>query len=122
MNATCGWSILNKQPIEAFQLLNDMVEESREDAHSLGKIAPEISVKMQDKSKLDDLCALVQQMMEMLKLTIKEKVKACQLCYTNTHMMDECPSIQTEEEINTLGHTYNLGGGQCQRQRFDPYS
>lgn len=104
VSAVCGESILNNQPSEAFKLLGDMAEESRDDSSTVVRTPHNAPATSSSNSEIGELCPTLKHMIEMMKPTMKKSVKACQLCYATTYMMDGCPTLVDDKEVNAFGH------------------
>ncbi|XP_057803312.1 uncharacterized protein LOC131018615 [Salvia miltiorrhiza] len=120
LHAACGGSILNKSAADAFELIANMAEESRDEEGTIERMSPPEPSSAQD-DKIDKLCIALEKFMSNQIPLIKKPVKACQLCMTYTHATDECPQLyEDEEEVNALGQLGSNNGGYGQKP-FDPY-
>ncbi|XP_057798215.1 uncharacterized protein LOC131014278 [Salvia miltiorrhiza] len=62
LHVACGGSILNKSTVEAFKLIADMAEESRDEKGTIVRTTPVLAPSAQDK-KLDKLCNMFKKFM-----------------------------------------------------------
>ncbi|XP_057811817.1 uncharacterized protein LOC131026057 [Salvia miltiorrhiza] len=126
LHAACGGSILNKSAAEAFKLIADMAEESRDEEGMIVRTTPVPASSAQDK-KLDKLCNMFEKFMTNQGTSnqgipnIRKPVKACQLCMTNSHATDECPQLFEDEELNAIGQQPGGNNGGQNQKPFEPY-
>ncbi|XP_057779953.1 uncharacterized protein LOC130998554 [Salvia miltiorrhiza] len=125
LHAAYGGSILNKSAAEAFKLIADMAEESRDEEGTIVRTAPVPNPSAQD-DKLDKLCNMFEKFMTNQETSnqgtpnIRKPVKACQLCLANSHATDECPQLFEDEELNAIGQQHNnQGWRQHENLRYD---
>ncbi|XP_057808669.1 uncharacterized protein LOC131023139 [Salvia miltiorrhiza] len=120
LHAACGGSILNKSTAEAFKLIANMAEESRDEEGTIERMSPPEPSSAQD-DKIDKLCSALEMFMSNQIPLTKKPVKACQLCMAYTHATDECPQFFVdEEEVYALGQLGSNNGGYGQKP-FEPY-
>ncbi|XP_057787673.1 uncharacterized protein LOC131004932 [Salvia miltiorrhiza] len=121
LHVACGGSILNKSAAEAFKLIADMAEESRDEEGTIVKTAPVPNPSAQD-DKLDKLCNMFEKFMTNQRTpNIRKPVKACQLCMANSHATDECPQLFEDEELNAIGQQPRENNGGQHQKPFEPY-
>ena len=113
VNASCGGSYENLTPAAAFQKVEILAEQarnqrSRTNVRSFNVVNESLNAEVRE---LKDL------MKQLLTKRTAQQVNACGLCYDAGHHTDQCPTIQeTEEAVNAIG---NYG---APRPRNDPYS
>ncbi|XP_057791064.1 uncharacterized protein LOC131008188 [Salvia miltiorrhiza] len=121
LHAACGGSILNKSAAEAFKLIADMAEESRDEEGTIAR-----NPSTQD-DKLDKQCNMFEKFMTNHGTSnqgapnIRKPVKTCQLCMANSHATDECPQLFEDEEINAIGQQPGGNNGGQHQKPFEPY-
>ncbi|XP_057770898.1 uncharacterized protein LOC130990689 [Salvia miltiorrhiza] len=126
LHAACGGSILNKSAAEAFKLIADMAEESRDEEGTIVRTTPVPAPSAQD-DKLDKLCNMFEKFMtnqgtpNQGNPNIRKPVKACQLCMANSHATDECPQLFEEVELNAVGQQPGGNNGGQHQKPFEPY-
>ncbi|XP_057791257.1 uncharacterized protein LOC131008390 [Salvia miltiorrhiza] len=126
LHAACGGSILNKFAAEAFKLIADMAEESRDEEGTIVRTTPVQPPSAQDE-KLDKLCNMFEKFMtnqgtpNQGSPNIRKPVKACQLCMANSHATDECPQLFEDEELNAIGQQPGGNNGGQNQKPFEPY-
>ncbi|XP_057770944.1 uncharacterized protein LOC130990733 [Salvia miltiorrhiza] len=112
LHAACGGSILNKSAAEAFKLIADMAEESRDEEGTIVRTTPVPAPTAQDE-KLDKLCNMFEKFMTNQGAThqgipnIRKPVK-----------MKSLMQLDNSQEETTEGKTRNLLSHQ---KPFEPY-
>ncbi|XP_057803479.1 uncharacterized protein LOC131018788 [Salvia miltiorrhiza] len=126
LHAACGGSFLNKSAAEAFKLIADMAEESRDEEETIVRTAPTPNPSAQD-DKLDKLCNMFEKFMTNQETSnqgtpnIRKPMKTCQLCMENSHATDECPQLFKDEELNAIGQQPGGNNGGQHQKPFEPY-
>ncbi|XP_057800127.1 uncharacterized protein LOC131015724 [Salvia miltiorrhiza] len=117
--AACNGSLMSKTPLEIFQLLGTMAEESRDERHERNL---EIPRKTEEKEEMSKLEKTMEKSMNELKellsgLTIPKKIRQCGLCDATGHQSENCPNFG-EDIVD-----YQLGPPQHhnQKQQQPPY-
>ncbi|XP_057803107.1 uncharacterized protein LOC131018398 [Salvia miltiorrhiza] len=126
LHAACGGSILNKSAAEAFKLIADMAEESRDEEGTIVRNPLTPATSAQDE-KLDKLCNMFEKFMTNQGASnqgipnIRKPVRACQLCMATSHATDECPQLFEDEELNAIGQQPGGNNGGQNQKPFEPY-
>ncbi|KAH6781786.1 hypothetical protein C2S51_007079 [Perilla frutescens var. frutescens] len=90
VNASCGGSILNKLPTEAFRILAEMANENRDESAQGTRTVPDTGKSMHLKVKLE---RILDQMEKVMNHTGAPNKRVCGVCKSVTHFTDECPTL-----------------------------
>ncbi|KAH6781864.1 hypothetical protein C2S51_007157 [Perilla frutescens var. frutescens] len=114
VNASCGESILNKLPTEAFRILAEMANENRDESAEGTRTVLDAGKSTHLKVKLE---RILDQMEKVMNHTGAPKKRVCRVCKSVAHFTDECPTLQEEDiaKVNSLG-------GYNNNRRYDSHS
>ncbi|XP_074282554.1 uncharacterized protein LOC141607094 [Silene latifolia] len=115
VSAACGGNIVNKRPPEAWTIIGELAESSRDFARKYVKrgvnsVGSSSSSHLEEK--VDSLTTLFKEMMTGQKMAM-----ICGICSTGGHPSEHCPLMQegSQEEVNGVWES-------IPQKKWDPYS